>query len=153
MPRDPYKNFKFEVEIEGFVHAGFNKVSGLKHTIEMIEYREGAENETMRKLPGRSVFEPVTLERGQSDNSDFVDWINEIFNIDNIDGNQGAVEGFRRDVTIYLKNKAGTRVKKWQLFNAWPGERTDGDLDASANDVMTEGFLLHHEGLKKTNLV
>lgn len=151
---DPYRNFKFEVEIAGFVRAGFSKVSGLKQTIEEIQYREGGENETPRKLPGQSMFEDITLERGMSNDSDFVDWIEQIFNLDNAEGQQGNGVGdeFRRKVVIYLKDKTGARVVKWTVFNAWPKEDGTADLDASANDVLMASLVLANEGIKKEKL-
>jgi len=152
MARDPFRNYKFEVEIDGFTHLGFAKVTGLSHTIEVIEYREGGENETSRKLPGQSSFDPVTLERGTGAFNDFNDWAKEIFNLDAVAGAQGDDESFRKDITIYLKNKAGDRVKKWTVFNAWPSSRTVGDLDASGNDVLIETLEIQNEGIKEENL-
>ncbi len=149
-PRNPYRNFRFEVEINGFVHAGFQKVTGLKHTIQVIDYREGGDNEVMRKLPGQSTFDPVTFERGMSNNSDFVDWIEEIFNLDNLDGQPSS--DFRKKVVVYGKNKAGVRVKKWVIHQGWPSERGVGDLDATGNDVLIETLVLQNEGVKETNL-
>ncbi len=149
---DPYRNYKYEVEIEGFTRAGFSKVSGLKHTIEVIEYREGGENETMRKLPGQSSFDDVTCERGMSTDNDFVDWIQQVFNLDGVEGAQGD-DLFRRTVVIYLKNKAGVRVKKWTVTKAWPNEKGSADLDATANDVEIENMVLSNEGIKEENLV
>ncbi len=149
MPRDPYRNFRFEVEIDGFTHAGFSKVSGLKHSIQVIDYREGGENEIMFKLPGQSTFDPITLERGMSTNEDFVTWIEQIFNLDNAAGAQGQVEGWRKDVVIHLKDKSGSRVKKWTVYNCWPSEKTVGDLDASGNDVLIETLVLQNEGINE----
>lgn len=154
MALDPYRNFKFEVEIDGFVRAGFSKVTGLKHTVEVVEYREGGENETMRKLPGQSSFDPVTFERGKSadDSGDMDNWIREIFNLDAKDGLQGENDLFRRNVSIYLKDKAGTRRVKWTLLRAWPSEYSAGDLDASANDVHIETLVLQNEGVLEERL-
>jgi len=149
---DPYRNFKFEVEIDGFARAGFSKVSGLKHTIEVTEYREGGENETPRKLPGQSKFDDITLERGMSTDSDFVDWIQQVFNLDNAVGAQGNAvgnEGFRRNVIVHLKDKAGDRVVKWTIFNAWPMEEGTADMDATSNDVLIASLVLTNEGIKK----
>jgi hypothetical protein len=54
MPRvDPYKNFRFLVEIEGITQAGFSECSGFGSEVEVIEYREGGEPTSVRKLPGR----------------------------------------------------------------------------------------------------
>lgn len=152
---DPYRNFKFEVEVDGFIRAGFSKVSGLKHTVESIEYREGGENETARKLPGQSKFDDVTFERGSSKDNDFVNWIQLIFNLDGAEGNQdNAVgDGFRKRVVVYLKDKSGTRVKKWTIQQAWPNEKGTGDLDASGNDVLIDTMVLANEGIKEENLV
>lgn len=148
---DPYGNFKFEVEIDGFVRAGFSKVTGLKQTIEVIEYREGGENETPRKLPGQSKFEDVTFERGMSSDSDFVDWIQSVFNLDNSEGAQGDDE-FRKTPVVYLKDKGGNRVKKWTIYRAWPNEKGSPDLDGSANDVAIETLVLTNEGIKEETL-
>ena len=47
MPRvDPYKNFRFLVEIDGIVQAGFSDASGFGSNEEVVEYREGGEAET-----------------------------------------------------------------------------------------------------------
>lgn len=152
---DPYRNFKFEVEVDGFVRAGFSKVSGLKHTIETVEYREGGENETPRKLPGQSGFDDITLERGSSKDNDFVNWIQQVFNLDGSEGNQanGVGDDFRKKVVVYLKDKSGTRVKKWTIQQAWPNEKGTADLDASGNDVLIDSLVLTNEGVKEENLL
>jgi phage tail-like protein len=148
---DPYRNFKFEVEIDGFVRAGFSKVTGLSRTTEEISYREGGENETPHKLPGQTSFGDVTMERGISDDDDFQNWSDTIFNVDQVNGEQGD-DDFRRKVVIYLKNKAGERKVKWTVFRSWPKEFTAGDLDANANDVEIESMVLANEGIKRESL-
>lgn len=149
---DPFRNFKFVVEINGFIRAGFNKISGLKRTVDVTEYREGADNDTTRKLPGQTKYDNVTFERGQSNDSDFIDWANQIFNLDSVDGANGPAEGFRKRIVIYLKDKAGVRVKKWTLKRCWPMEDSDGDLDAGSSDVLPETMIVAHEGMTKENL-
>jgi len=148
---DIYRNFKYEVEINGFVRAGFSKVTGLNETTEVVEYREGGENETPRKLPGQTTYDNIVLERGMSNDSDFINWRKQIFDVDQAEGNQGNDE-FRKTVTIYLKNKAGTRVKKWVVKKAWPAEKGNPDLDAMANDPAIETLTLAHEGIKESTL-
>jgi phage tail-like protein len=148
---DPYRSYKYEVEIDGFTRAGFAKVSGLKATVEAIEYREGGENETPHQLPGQSKFDDITLERGYSDDIDFQTWMDAIYNIDNSDGAQGDDE-FRKDITIFLKDKSGKRVVKWTIKRTWPKERSTSDLDANANEVLVESLVLANEGIKETRL-
>lgn len=148
---DVYRNMKFEVEIDGFVRAGFTKVSGLKESTESIDYREGGDNESPDKLPGQTTFDDITLERGMSTDSDFINWRKLIFNVDEGEGNQGD-DNFRKTVVIYLKNKAGQRVKKWTVQRAWPKENGDPDLDATGNDVAIETMVLAHRGFVRETL-
>lgn len=151
MAIDIWRNFKFEVEVDGFVRAGFSKVTGLKQTTEIIEYREGGENETPRKLPGQTKFDNITLERGKTIDTDFTDWAGQVFTIDARDGAQGD-DNFRKRVVIYLKDKSGARVRKWTLVQTWPTEYSAGDLDASSNEVLVNSLVLAHEGMKEEAL-
>ena len=68
---DPYKNFKFRVKWDGRYVAGLSKISALKRTTEVVEYREGGDPTQTEKLPGRTKFEPITLERGISHDTEF----------------------------------------------------------------------------------
>ena len=61
---DPYKNFKFRVKWDGKYVAGISKVSSLKRTTEAVEHRDGADPSHSRKSPGKTKYDPVTLDRG-----------------------------------------------------------------------------------------
>jgi phage tail-like protein len=54
--QDPYRSYNFLVEIDGITRAGFQECSGLDSTQDPIEYREGNEGLTVRKLPGLNTF-------------------------------------------------------------------------------------------------
>jgi hypothetical protein len=75
---DPYKNLKFRVKWDGRYVAGVSKVSGLKRTTEVIEHREGGDPSTSRKSLGRTKFEPITLERGVTHDTEFERWANKV---------------------------------------------------------------------------
>ena len=60
---DPYKNFKFRVKWDGRYVAGVSKVSSIKRTTEVVKHRDGGDPSTSRKSPGRTEYEPITLER------------------------------------------------------------------------------------------
>src|SRR5687767_2179248 len=89
---DPYKNFPFRVEIEGLTSTGFAEVSGLSATAEVIEYREGADITSTRKLPGLIKYANVTLKRGITASRELFDWWMTVVN--------GNVQ--RRNVLIVL---------------------------------------------------
>jgi hypothetical protein len=77
---DPYKNFKFRVKWDGRYVAAVSKVDGLKRTTEIVEHREGGDPSTSRKSPGRTKFEPITLERGVTHDEEFEKWANKVWN-------------------------------------------------------------------------
>ena len=67
---DPYTGYNFEVIVTGVsddgkaVRGSFAEVSGLEVAIDPIEYRNGSEDITVRKLPGLKKFTNITLKRG-----------------------------------------------------------------------------------------
>src|SRR5690349_24956217 len=71
---DPYRIFRFLVEIDGIVQAGFSECSGFGSNVEVIEYREGGEPITVRKLPGKVSYTDITLKWGATDSHELYDW-------------------------------------------------------------------------------
>jgi len=65
--RDPYRNFRFRVEIDGITQAGFSECVIGDTTIDLIEYREGSEPTTVRKLSGLTKYGNITLKWGITD--------------------------------------------------------------------------------------
>ena len=49
---DAFTSFNFIVDIQG-MRAGFAEVGGLATETDIIEYREGNEDITVRKIPGK----------------------------------------------------------------------------------------------------
>ncbi len=64
---DPYKNFRFLLEIDGITQAGFSDCSGFGSNVEVVEYREGGDAATVRKLPGKNSYPDITLKWGVTD--------------------------------------------------------------------------------------
>src|SRR5262249_46928705 len=62
--QDPLGNFRFRVEIDGVAVAGFSEALVGSATTDVIEYREGTDPMLVRKLPGLSKFDNITLKRG-----------------------------------------------------------------------------------------
>jgi len=63
---DPYSSYRFLIEIEGGIRAGFKEVSGYDASIDVVEQRKGNEVRTPRKLPGLSKYTKVVLKNGYS---------------------------------------------------------------------------------------
>jgi phage tail-like protein len=136
--KDPFKNYSFLVEIGGIAQAAFSKVSGLSAEAEVIEYREGADVTSTRKLPGLIKYGNVTLKRGITASRELFDWWKTVVN--------GNLQ--RRDVAIVLLDDARAEVLRWLLRDAWIAKFEVGPLRAKGNDVLIESIELAHEGFE-----
>ena len=144
---DPYKNFKFRVKWDGRYVAGVSKVSPLKRSTELVEHREGGNPSTDRKSPGRTQYEPITLERGVTHDTEFEKWANKVWNFGAGLGLESSLADFRKDVIIEVYNEAGQLVIAYRVFRCWVSEyQALPDLDASANAVAIQTIKLENEG-------
>src|SRR6187402_2925171 len=110
---DPYKNFKFRLKWDGQYIAGISKVSSLKRTTEVVEFREGGDPSTGRKSPGRTKYEAITLERGVTHDAEFERWANKVWNYGSGLGAETSLKDFRRNVLVELYNEAGQLVQRY----------------------------------------
>lgn len=139
--KDPYVNFNFLVEIDGITAAGFQEASGLDSSIEVIEYREGGNNITVRKYPGQVKHSNVMLKRGLTDNTELYDWHKQW-----ADGDPAAP---RKNGSIVLLDRQGQERARWNFFNGWPCKWTGPGLNAEQNDIAIESLEIAHEGLAR----
>src|SRR5205085_10897224 len=140
---DPYKNFKFRVKWGGRVIAGVSKVSALKRTTDVVEYREGGDHSATHKMPGRTKFEPITLERGVSHDPDFEQWTNSV-------ASAKAGQDFRKDILLELVSPAGKVLLSYRIHRCWVSEfQALPDLDANTNAIVFEHVVLQNEGWER----
>jgi len=165
LSRDVYRGYKFTVQIDGFNRAAFQKVTGLKSSVEVVDYREGNMPDRMERLAGMVTYDTVTLERGISNDDDFNTWMKLVGTATleaAQDGNgvppQTAVRldvgasTYRKNVVITLHDKQGKAVKQYTLIDAFPSEYTVGDFDATSNDVVISSLVLQHHGFLEKNI-
>src|SRR6188474_2255121 len=106
---DPYKNFKFRVKWDGRYVAGVSKMSALKRTTEVVKHREGGDPSSSRKSPGRTEYEPITLERGVTHDTEFEAWANKVWTLGGRDGGEVSLADFRKDIIIEVYNESGQK--------------------------------------------
>jgi phage tail-like protein len=154
---DPYKNYRFRVYWEGSTDpvAGVSKISALSRTTEVIEHREGGDPSTVRKSPGQSKYEPITLERGVTHDLEFEKWANKVWNNNNAGSDREvSLKDFRRNIRIVLYNEAGQAVIAYDVYRCWVSEyQALPELDASANAVAIQTLKLENEGWMRDNNV
>lgn len=148
---DPYKNFKFRVYTDKPTPvAGISKVSALKRTTEVVEHREGGDPSTVRRSPGQTKFEAVTLERGVTHDKEFEQWANKVWNLGGGPGAEVSLQDFRKDITIAVCDESGQEVIKYNLYRCWVSEfQALPELDASGNAVAIQTLKLETEGWER----
>jgi phage tail-like protein len=146
---DPYKNFKFRVQWDGHYVAGVSRISALTRTTEVVTHREGGDPSVSRKSPGRTTYEPITLERGITHDTEFEDWANMIHRLGGGPG-EISLANFRKDIIIDFFNEAGVKVLSYKVFRCWVSEyQALPDLEASANAVAIEHLVLQNDGWER----
>jgi phage tail-like protein len=141
---DPYSAQNFRVTIDGILDDGqavrgsFAEVSGLDIEITPIEYRNGSEDITVRKIPGLKKFPNIVLKRGITGDTTLWNWVKTVM--------EGRVQ--RADGTITLLDESRQAVLVWRFRRGWPCKLTGPALNATANEIAIETLEICHEGLE-----
>src|SRR6516164_1863672 len=116
---DPYKSYAFLVYIGTGTTpvAAVSKVTGLKRSSNVIEYNEAGNAVTLKGL-GRTKYEPITLERGVTHDTDFEIWANAAQLLDQGHPSQ-SLKNLRRTIHIVLLNEEGQNVHRWTFYRCW----------------------------------
>jgi phage tail-like protein len=144
---DPYKSYRFLVYFGTSTTpvAAVSKMTTLKRVSDVIEYKEGGYNIVLKGL-GRTKYDPITLERGITQDRDFITWADATQKLD-----QGhpttSLANLRREISIKLLNEAGQAVLGFIVHRCWVSEfQALPDLDAGASAIALEHIKLENEG-------
>jgi phage tail-like protein len=147
---DPYKNFKFRIKWDGRHVAGVSRITALRRTTEVIEWRQGGDTSAVHKSPGRTWFAPVTLERGVTHDTEFERWANKVWNFGTGLGAEVSLQDFRKNVIIELYNEAGQLVMAYHIFRCWVSDyQALPDLDANESAIAIQSITLENEGWER----
>jgi phage tail-like protein len=145
---DPYRNFKFRIKWDGKYVAGVSKVTALKKTTEVVEFRQGGDSSVVYKLPGKTKYEAITIEAGLTHDPTFEEWANLV---NNIQGDKAmSLKDFRKEIEIEVLNEQGNIAMKYNVHRCWVSEyQSLPDLDANANAVALMHVKIENEGWEK----
>jgi phage tail-like protein len=141
---DPYAGYSFLMTVNGVSDDGsatagsFSEISGIEVEITPIEYRNGSEPNTVRKMPGLVKYTNLTCKRGITGDLNFWNWI--------LAGINGQVQ--RADGSIVLRDESQAEVMRWNFRRAWPCKFTGPGLNAANNEIAIDTMEICHEGIE-----
>lgn len=135
----PYTQFNFLVEVDGLSVAGFSEVSGLTTEQDVIEYREGSDTQTVRKIPGLRKYGNITLKRGFTQNQELWNW------------RKSTIDGVteRKSGAIILLDEARAEALRWEFADGWIAKWEGPTLNATANEAAIESLEIAVEDLRQ----
>ena len=135
---DVINAFRFSVEIDGMIVAGFSHASGIEMEILTTELKEGGLNEYTRKIVIGTKYSPIVLKKGITTSNFFGSWC------------QAIASGYitRKDGAIILIGPDGQEFRRWNFVEAYPTKWTGPELDSMTPNVAFESVTLTHNGIK-----
>jgi len=139
---DPYRNFRFKVQIEGIQVAAFAEATIPDTTTDPVDYREGTDPVFQRKLSGLTKYGNITLKKGLTDSMDLYNWRKQV-------EDTGAIKA-RKTIGLILIDEEGNEKAQWDVQAAWPTKYSSSGFSAKANEVVIETLEIVHEGVKRS---
>lgn len=140
---DPYRNFKFRVEIDGIQTAAFSEATIPDSSTDPVEYREGTDAPTQKKLSGLVKYGNITLKKGLTDSMDLYEWRKLV--------EQKGAGGARKNISLVLIDEEGNDKARWNVAEAWPTKYDPSDFNAKSNEVVIESLEIVHEGVLRVS--
>jgi phage tail-like protein len=145
---DPYRAFRFLVEISGLAVGAFTRFSGIKMQVQTIQARAGNDGRGVQQyVPVLTSFAPVTLSKGVIGSNEFINWLSAAASVGH--GNPGG-STLKRNIDIIALNEAGSEGVIWTLQNAMPIGYELSPMDSSSSEVLSESVTFSFEGMQRT---
>jgi len=140
-------SFHFRITVEGINDPldGFMKVSSITSTTENVDFKHGLDS-SVRKAPGRTTFDDVTLERVYSGLDEFYAW-RQAIEAGNIDRRTVSIEFLRSDHTsgedhnLLREHPAARVIELHETWVSHPGHPSGQSFGAVPLDIKVVGAL------------
>ncbi len=118
MRQDPLRIYRYRLEIDRIEQAGFCEVTIGDLSTDPIEYREGDEPATERKLNGPNKYANITLKWGIADSAELADWQQLVAD------DATWLGDARRSVVLRMQNEAGAEKAAFEVVRVQFGSET-----------------------------
>lgn len=136
--RDYTPNNLFSLEINGIITAGFQSITGLTQSVEVIEYRDGDSGNLSLARAGKTKPVRIKAQRGQINDDTLYKWFKEVLN-----GNTN-----RQSISIIQYDRTNKETCRYNLFEAWPCEWEGPELNSKSEGHTTESITFVAERLE-----
>ncbi len=138
---DPYRNFRFRVEIDGIQTASFSEATIPDTSTDTVDYREGTDLPNQKKLSGLVKYGNITLKKGLTDSMELYEWRKLV--------EQSGAAKARKNISLILTDEEGNDKARWDIVEAWPTKYDPSDFSAKSNEVIIETLEIVHEGVTR----
>lgn len=146
---DILDTFRFQVDMDGNTRAGFVECTAPRVEIKVREYIEAGRHMNPRKITQSASFPPIVLRRGVSTDTDFIDWVKSLFDINNSGGLPTLNPKNRRKLKIFQYKRTGQLAKTYVLYGCVPSLLVAaGDFNAMEDAVSMESLTIEYEGFE-----
>lgn len=136
---DPLPSSNFLVEIDGIASASYMSVEGVGSEVEVVEYRDATDPNSVFLIPGNYRSGPITLKRGLSENTELWDWYKS--NLDN------PVD--RRSMSIVFMDHGRNEKARYNAHECWPSSYYIEPLVSNPSDVAIEVIVIQCESVER----
>jgi phage tail-like protein len=132
----PFGVHSFVLKIPDIDTVGFFlQCRGLELSFDVLEYREGGNNDFVHRLPGGLSYPNLVLSRGLTKEDALLKWF-------------GATQTKPQPKEITLTLKTAESERTWTFADAFPIKWTGPQIDSSGSSIATETLEIAHGGLK-----
>ncbi|MFC1712464.1 phage tail protein [Candidatus Poribacteria bacterium] len=131
----PYPNFRFQVEIDGIIQAGFCEVIMPGATVDILNFQKEGKSKVSTE------YDSLILKWGITGNMDLHNWFRNAS-----DGNVVL-----KNLSVILLSSEMEEVARWNFRNAWPAMYYVSDFDALGNEIAIEALGIKFERMERVN--
>ena len=113
----------------------YSHCSGLALHVDVLEYREGGNNDVVHRLPGTLSYPNLILSRGLTNTNVLIEWLLTT-----------TTQAERKEITLTLGS--GSRQRVWTFADAFPVDWKGPEISISETHFATETLEIAHAGLK-----
>ena len=138
---DPYGNYRFRLEIDGIIQAGFSEVTIPDSSCEAVDVRAGTDLLHFRKRAGLTKYGNLVLKWGITDSMELYEWRRKI--------EQGLIRDNRKNIAVILLDDDGSDKARWEFSSAWPSKYDAPDMNAKGSEVAVESIEIAFEKMER----